>query len=85
MIRREQIEADLTRKIGDIFINDLNDPIFEMVSILRVRLSADKSVANVYFSVLDDENREKVRTALINEMEENLRPILRKRLRIRIG
>ena len=69
-------------KIGDIFISDLNDPVAGMISILGVRLSADKSIANVYYSILVDENKEDI-IKKVNHAVSFVRRLLSQRIHLR--
>ncbi len=59
-IRREKIEHLIKEELSLIFLHKLQDPGFGLVTITKVTVSPDVSVAKVYFSVFEKEKREDI-------------------------
>ena len=58
--RNARLEGELRAVLTELLQHDIKDPRLEAVTVSAIRLSADRSHARVYFSVLgDDEERER--------------------------
>lgn len=57
--RKEKLEALIKREVGNLLLKEIKDQRIGFVSISRVELSKDYSVAEVYYSVLGDEKQRK--------------------------
>ena len=53
--RKERLEEAIKRVVADSLMKDIKDPRIGFVTVTRVELSNDKSIANVYVSVLGDD------------------------------
>ena len=53
--RDNRINEELKKGISDILLSDIKDPDIGFVSIVKVDVSHDLSVAKVYYSVMGDE------------------------------
>lgn len=52
--RRERLEELIKRVVADALLTDIKDPRIGFVSVVRVKLARDYSVADVFVSVLGD-------------------------------
>jgi ribosome-binding factor A len=66
MHRREKMAAQIKKALSDIISHDLKDPrVAGHVTISRVEVSADVSIAKIYFSILAEaEARQEIMQAL---------------------
>ncbi|MHC5078452.1 MAG: 30S ribosome-binding factor RbfA [Planctomycetota bacterium] len=54
-VRRKRVAERLKQEIGGILLSEIKDPRIGMVSVVRVKVSADLRTASVYVSVLGDD------------------------------
>ncbi len=54
--RMESVGREVQREIANIVLNEIDDPLIGFVTITDVEMSADLRYANVYFSVLGDDD-----------------------------
>jgi ribosome-binding factor A len=57
--RKKKLEELIKRVIGDALIKEIKDPRIGFVTIYKVELSKDYSLAEVYFSVIGDNKQKK--------------------------
>ena len=50
-----RLEAVIQRRVAYCFQRELNDPRAEFITVVRVELNADLSIAKIFYSVLGDE------------------------------
>ena len=81
-IRKEKIEHLIKEKLSLIFLHKLQDPELGLLTITKVTVSPDVSVAKVYFSVYQKENREMI-LEKINDLKGLIRGELSHRVKLR--
>jgi len=81
--RLEKVNSQIKREIMQIIQKEVDDPCMELVSITKVKTTSDLKEAHIYFSVLKEEDTEKV-LKILNRMKSYLRRLLGKRMRIKI-
>ena len=57
--RNTRLEGEMRSVLSELLRVEVNDPRLTDVTVSLVRLSADRSKAKVYFSVIGDEERER--------------------------
>ena len=57
--RNQRLEGEIRSVLSDMLRLDVKDPRLAGVTVSVIRLSADKSHARVFFSVIGDEERER--------------------------
>jgi ribosome-binding factor A len=57
--RRERLEELIKRVVADALLSEIKDPRIGFVSVVRVKLARDYSVADVFVSVLGDSTAKK--------------------------
>ncbi len=57
--RRERLEELVKRVVADALLSEIKDPRIGFVSIVRVKLAKDYSVADIFVSVLGDDMQKK--------------------------
>jgi ribosome-binding factor A len=57
--RNQRLEGEIRAVLSDLLRFEVNDPRLEAVTVSVVRLSADRSLARVFFSVIGDKERER--------------------------
>lgn len=57
--RKERLEEAIKRIVAETLMRDIKDPRIGFVTVTRVQLNRDKTVANVYVSVMGDERSRK--------------------------
>ena len=83
-IKTERLGNVLHKEISNILLTEIKDEDLKFVTITKVNLSNDLSYAKVYFTTLDNENKDKVLKDL-NGAKGFIRSILMKRkIEIRI-
>lgn len=85
-IRAQRVASQLQQTISQIIQKELQNPIFteQLVTVVDVRVSADLSVAKVYFSVLANaQKKQEVMQALL-EAKKFIRAEIANRLNLRI-
>ena len=81
--RLEKVNSQIKREIMQIIQKEVDDPCMELVSITKVKTTSDLKEAHIYFSVLKEEDTEKV-LKILNRMKNYFRRLLGKRMRIKI-
>ena len=57
--RNPRLEGELRSVLSDMLRSEVNDPRLADVTVSTIRLSADRSKARVYYSVIGDSERER--------------------------
>jgi ribosome-binding factor A len=57
--RNSRLEGELRSVLSDMLRSEVNDPRLADVTVSTIRLSADRSKARVYYSVIGDSERER--------------------------
>jgi ribosome-binding factor A len=55
--RNARLEGEMRATLADLLHNEVNDPRLDAVTVSVVRLSADRSHARVFFSLIGDDER----------------------------
>lgn len=85
-IRAQRVASQLQQTISQIIQKELQNPIFteQLVTVIDVRVSADLSVAKVYFSVLASKQKQQEVMQALNEAKKFIRNEIASRLNMRI-
>lgn len=85
-IRAQRVASQLQQTISQIIQKELQNPIFteQLVTVVDVRVSADLSVAKVYFSVLASKQKQQEVMQALNEAKKFIRNEIASRLNMRI-
>ncbi len=78
----QKLHEEMTRKLSDILQFDTREPLFGLVTVMGVKLSADVHYATVYVTVLD-ENKEAETVQALEAHRTYLRTQLAHQLKIR--
>jgi ribosome-binding factor A len=57
--RNARLEGEIRAVLSDLLLLEVNDPRLSQVTVSGIKLSADRSKARVFFSVIGDEERER--------------------------
>lgn len=85
-IRAQRVASQLQQTISQIIQKELQNPIFteQLVTVVDVRVSADLSVAKVYFSILASKQKQQEVMQALNEAKKFIRNEIASRLNMRI-
>jgi ribosome-binding factor A len=83
--RKERIEELIKRMLGDALIADVKDPRIGFASVFRVEVSRDYSVADVFISVIGDEEQKKKSIEGLQSASGYLRSLVGKQLKLRLA
>ena len=85
-IRAQRVASQLQQTISQKKQKELQNPIFteQLVTVVDVRVSADLSVAKVYFSVLASKQKQQEVMQALNEAKKFIRNEIASRLNMRI-
>lgn len=81
--KKERLEKILEREIATIIFNDIKDDRLKFVTITKVNLTNDLSLATVYYTVLGDEAQIAATSENIADAKGFIKGILSKRLEVR--
>ena len=81
--RNARLEGEIRAVLTELLQQDVKDPRLEAVTVSVVRLSADRSHARVYFSVIGDEERERSAGDGFGAASSFMRRELGRRMRLR--
>jgi ribosome-binding factor A len=81
-IRKEKIEHLIKEELSLIFLHKLQDPELGLLTITKVTVSPDVSIAKVYFSVYQKENREMI-LEKVNDLKGLIRGQLSQKVKLR--
>ncbi|WP_005037129.1 30S ribosome-binding factor RbfA [Holophaga foetida] len=83
MLRPEQLEDQVHFILSTLVLRDLRDPDLGFLTLTAVRLTADRGVAKVYYTVLGDEDQIKRTGKALGRANGFLRTQLAQRLRLK--
>ena len=81
--RNSRLEGEIRTVLAELLHQEVNDPRLEAVTVSVVRLSADRSHARIYFSVIGDSERERSAGDGFDAASSFLRRELGRRMRLR--
>jgi ribosome-binding factor A len=81
--RNARLEGEIRVVLAEMLQHEVNDPRLEGVTVSVVRLSADRSHARVYFSLIGDEERSRLAGDGFAAANSFLRRELGRRMRLR--
>lgn len=81
--RNQRLEEELRRVLTELVVLEAKDPRLDGVTVSGVRLSADRSVAEVFFSLIGDDERERQAADGFAAAAPFLRRELGRRMRLR--
>ena len=82
--RNTRLEGEIRSVMSELLRLEVNDPRLTDVTVSLVRLSADRSKARVYFSVIGDEERERETGDGFSAAAAFLRRQLGQKMRLRV-
>jgi len=82
--RNSRLEGEIRAVLSDLLRFDVNDPRLTDVTVSSIALSADRSKARVYFSVIGDDERERAASDGFSAAASFMRRQLGQRMRLRV-
>lgn len=82
--RNTRLEGEIRSVMSELLRVEVNDPRLTEVTVSLIRLSADRSKARVYFSVIGDEEREREAGDGFSAASAFLRRQLGQKMRLRV-
>ena len=82
--RNSRLEGEIRAVLSDLLRFDVNDPRLIDVTVSSISLSADRSKARVFFSVIGDDERERAAGDGFSAAASFMRRQLGKRMRLRV-
>jgi len=82
--RNARLEGEIRSVLSDLLRFEVNDPRLRDVTVSTIRLSADRSKAKVYFSVIGDPERERETADGFAAAAPFMRRQLGQRMRLRV-
>ena len=82
--RNTRLEGEIRSVMSELLRFEVNDPRLTDVTVSLIRLSADRSKARVYFSVIGDEEREREADDGFSAASAFMRRQLGQRMRLRV-
>jgi ribosome-binding factor A len=82
--RNARLEGEIRSVLSDLLRSDVNDPRLANVTVSTIRLSADRSKASVYYSVIGDSEREREAGDGFTAAAPFMRRQLGQRMRLRV-
>ena len=82
--RNARLEGEIRSVLSDLLLSEVNDPRLTDVTVSSIRLSADRSKASVYYSVIGDAEREREAGDGFNAAAPFMRRQLGQRMRLRV-
>ena len=83
--RKERLEELIKRVIGDLLLKEVKDPRIGFASIFRVEASRDYSVADVFVSVIGDNDQKRKTVAGLNSAAGFIRSKVGKEIKMRVA
>lgn len=81
--RKQRLEREMLRQISEILSFKMKDPRLGLVTVTRVELAADLSIAKVYISQLGPDSKKETVVGLLNKAKAFFHASLRRGLSIR--
>ena len=82
--RNARLEGEIRSVLSDLLRSEVNDPRLTNVTVSSIRLSADRSKARVYYSVIGDAEREREAGDGFSAAAPFMRRQLGQRMRLRV-
>lgn len=82
--RNARLEGEIRSVLSDLLRLEVKDPRLDEVTISQIRLSGDRSLARVYFSVIGDDEREREAGDGFAAAASFMRRQLGRRMRLRV-
>ena len=82
--RNARLEGEIRSVLSDLLRSEVNDPRLAEVTVSTIRLSADRSKARVYYSVIGDSDREREASDGFTAAAPFMRRQLGHRMRMRV-
>lgn len=82
--RNARLEGEIRSVLSDLLRSEVNDPRLTNVTVSTIRLSADRSKASVYYSVIGDPEREREAGDGFTAAAPFMRRQLGQRMRLRV-
>jgi len=82
--RNSRLEGEIRSVLSDLLRSEVNDPRLANVTVSSIRLSADRSRASVYYSVIGDAEREREAGDGFSAAAPFMRRQLGQRMRLRV-
>jgi len=79
----ERLEKNIERELGMLFLADVKNELLKQVTITKVSLNNDLSIATVYYSVYGNDEQKQAITGALTEAKGYLRSMLSKVLAVR--
>jgi len=79
----QKIDHELQKQLMDIIQREIDDPVFEFLSVTEVRTTTDLQESKVYFSLLQDDKYDYA-LKVLNQMSGFIRACLTKRIRLKV-
>lgn len=81
--RNARVEGEIRAVLAELLQHEVNDPRLAQVTVSAIRLSADRTQARVYFSVIGDAERERQAADGFGAAATFMRRELGRRMRLR--
>lgn len=81
--KQERLERQIERELGTILLGETKDQRLRYVTITKVRLNGDYSLATVYYTIMGTEDQIENTKRILEEAKGFLRSTLSKKLKLR--
>ena len=81
--KKERLEKIIEREVGTMLLGEVKDERLKLVTITKVSLTNDLSIATIYYRVLGDDAQVEETSASLNDAKGFIRSSLAKKLEIR--
>ncbi|BAB06130.1 30S ribosome-binding factor RbfA [Halalkalibacterium halodurans] len=82
-VRANRVGEQMKKELSDIFMRELKDPRIEFVTVTGVDVTGDLQQANVYITVLGDDEQKEATLAGLSKAKGFIRSEIGKRIRLR--
>ena len=82
-VRRERVAEQLHHELSDILQNEINDPRKGWVTVVRVEMSPDLTVAKAFVSIYGDERAKRESLRVLERAGHFVRSEIGRRIRLR--
>lgn len=81
--KKERLEKNIKREISTIILNDTKDERLKFVTITKVILTDDLSIATIYYTILGNDNQIEKTSQNLLDAKGYIKTILSKKLKVR--
>src|SRR5690554_2668754 len=81
--KKERLEKIIGRELGQILLNDTKDKRLKYVTITKVALTEDLSIATIYYRVLGNDDQIKKTSESLEKAKGFLRTAISKQIKVR--